>query len=108
MRAHTARCELAEDPFLFSADPAGLQPWSPDPVSKRFKRLWARTGAPHARLHDLRHFHATDLVEAGVPITVIQKRLGHSNVSVTSRYAHSREEADEAAAEAYEARRRAR
>jgi integrase len=53
-----------------------------------------RTGSPGellppARLHDLRHFHATTLLLAGVPVHVVAARLGHADSSVTLRvYAH--------------------
>lgn len=44
---------------------------------------------PHARLHDLRHMHATTLLLAGVPVHVVAARLGHSDPAVTLRvYAH--------------------
>jgi integrase len=44
---------------------------------------------PHARLHDLRHLHATTLLLAGVPVHVVAGRLGHADPSVTLRvYAH--------------------
>jgi integrase len=44
---------------------------------------------PHARLHDLRHVHATALPLAGVPVHVVAPRLGHADPSVTLRvYAH--------------------
>jgi integrase len=44
---------------------------------------------PHARLHDLRHLHATTLLLAGVPIHVVAARLGHGDPAVTLRvYAH--------------------
>ena len=44
---------------------------------------------PHARLHDLRHLHATTLLLAGVPVHVVAARLGHANPSVTLRvYSH--------------------
>ncbi len=44
---------------------------------------------PHARLHDLRHIHATTLLLAGVPVHVVAARLGHADPSVTLRvYAH--------------------
>ena len=44
---------------------------------------------PHARLHDLRHVHATTLLLAGVPVHVVAARLGHSDPSITLRvYAH--------------------
>jgi len=38
---------------------------------------------PHARLHDLRHLHATTLLLAGVPVHVVAARLGHADPSVT-------------------------
>jgi integrase len=44
---------------------------------------------PHARLHDLRHVHATTLLLAGVPVHVVAARLGHADPSITLRvYAH--------------------
>ena len=36
--------------------------------------------------HSLRHTHATALVEAGVPLAVIQKRLGHAKIEMTEHY----------------------
>jgi len=50
----------------------------------------ARPGPlPHARLHDLRHIHATTLLLAGVPVHVVAARLGHADPSITLRvYAH--------------------
>lgn len=42
-----------------------------------------------ARLHDLRHLHATTLLLAGVPVHVVAARLGHADPSVTLRvYSH--------------------
>jgi integrase len=47
------------------------------------------TPLPHARLHDLRHVHATLLLIAGVPVHVVAERLGHSDPAITLRiYAH--------------------
>ncbi len=44
---------------------------------------------PHARLHDLRHIHATTLLLAGAPVRVVAARLGHADPSITLRvYAH--------------------
>ena len=33
--------------------------------------------------HSLRHSHTTELMQAGVPLKLIQDRLGHSNISTT-------------------------
>ncbi|TDO62594.1 site-specific recombinase XerD [Kribbella sp. VKM Ac-2571] len=56
----------------------------PDDPSKRPADL-----LPSARLHDLRHVHATMLLTAGVPVHVVAERLGHADPSITLRvYAH--------------------
>lgn len=36
------------------------------------------------RIHDLRHTHASWLISAGIPLTVIQRRLGHESITTTS------------------------
>ncbi len=44
---------------------------------------------PQLRFHDLRHLHATLLLQAGVPVHVVAARLGHADAAVTLRvYAH--------------------
>ena len=49
----------------------------------------AAESLPPARLHDLRHVHATILLRAGVPVHVVAVRLGHADPSITLRvYAH--------------------
>jgi site-specific recombinase XerD len=36
--------------------------------------------------HQLRHAHAVALAHEGVPLVVIQRQLGHSNLGITSVY----------------------
>lgn len=44
---------------------------------------------PHIRVHDFRHTHATLLINEGINIQEIARRLGHSNVEITWKtYAH--------------------
>lgn len=44
---------------------------------------------PKIRIHDFRHSHASNLIEAGVNIYKISKRLGHSSIAITlDRYGH--------------------
>jgi integrase len=45
--------------------------------------------AKSPRVHDLRHTNASWLIQAGVPLTVIQRHLGHESIQTTSdRYGH--------------------
>ena len=44
---------------------------------------------PPIRLHDLRHIHATLLLQAGIPVHVVAAQLGHADPAITLRvYAH--------------------
>lgn len=57
----------------------------------------------HARPtpHDLRHTHASMLIEAGVDFLTIQERLGHESITTTTgTYGHLRNDADANAADA--------
>jgi integrase len=59
---------------------------------------------PAARLHDLRHVHATTLLLAGVPVHVVANRLGHADPSITLRvYAHVLREQAAGAADVFAA-----
>lgn len=55
-----------------------------------FKRILKRAGLSHdIRFHDLRHTHATQLLQAGVDIKSVSHRLGHSSIRITlDTYAH--------------------
>lgn len=62
------------------ADGAWLQP---DNFSQAFERFVSRSGLPRIRFHDLRHTHASLLLQAGVPVKVVSERLGHSTPAFT-------------------------
>ena len=72
---------LLDDEALVFARSDGM-PLHPERVSRWFAKLVAATGAPHIRLHDLRHLHAT--LAAGVAPRVLADRLGHSSTAVTT------------------------
>ena len=53
------------------------------------------------RLHDLRHAHATLMLQAGVHPKVVSERLGHASVNITlDTYSHVLPGLQEAAAAA--------
>jgi integrase len=54
-----------------------------------FKRLIVQAGIKPIKFHGLRHTCAMPLLQAGVPVHVVQERLGHKRVEVTlGLYAH--------------------
>lgn len=56
-------------------------------------RVWVpatqRAGLEGVRYHDLRHAHASLLIDAGIDPVKVSRRLGHSRTSITvDRYSH--------------------
>ncbi len=55
-------------------------------VQERWQTYSRRAGVS-CTLHQLRHSHATELVNGGVSLATIRKRLGHQHIQTTLRYA---------------------
>jgi integrase len=97
--ALAAEVELEPLGFVFSPYVDGSLPFRPDNVTGFFIRVRDELKLPDVRLHDLRHFTATQLIAAGVDVRTVAGRLGHSDPSLTLRvYSHALEERDRAAA----------
>jgi integrase len=97
--ARLAEVALSADAFVFSPAIDGSKPFRPDNVTGFFIRVRDDLGLDSVRLHDLRHFTATQLIGAGVDVRTVASRLGHSDPSMTLRvYSHALEERDRAAA----------
>jgi integrase len=82
------RLELPVGPlFCVINGPTRGRPWSPAAVRADLRRTATAAGVRRrfAR-HQLRHAHAVEMAHEGVPLTVIQRQLGHSNLGVTSIY----------------------
>jgi len=59
------------------------EPIDPARASRDFVRAVKRAGVPTIRMHDTRHTWATLALKAGVPVKVVQERLGHSTPAIT-------------------------
>jgi integrase len=59
------------------------EPIHPDVFFRRFQRLTGRLGMTGVRLHDLRHWYASELLKAGVHPKVVSEALGHASVAFT-------------------------
>ncbi|WP_214810859.1 site-specific integrase [Exiguobacterium sp. s127] len=59
------------------------RPFSSTIVHRSFNWLTELAGVPRIRIHDLRHTHATLLLEQGVHPKVVQERLGHASYTIT-------------------------
>lgn len=57
-------------------------------LRKHFEAAVQRAGIEDFHWHDLRHVFATWLRQAGTPLEVVQRTLGHTLITTTGRYAH--------------------
>ncbi len=61
--------------------------WSPAAARAQLRRTAAAAGVRRRFApHQLRHAHAVEMAREGVPLIVIQRQLGHSNLGITSVY----------------------
>jgi integrase len=98
--ARQAEVTVIADAYVFSHSVDCSKPFRPDNVTGFFTRVRDSLGLHEVRLHDLRHFTATQLIGAGVDVRTVAGRLGHSDPSITLRvYSHALEERDRAAAD---------
>jgi integrase len=99
-RATAQGLQVGESGFVFSSRPDGSWPWLPNRVTKTFGAHRRDAGVGRFRLHDLRHFMATQMLNAGVPVPIVSERLGHARASTTLNiYGHCVPGADDTAAQ---------
>ncbi len=55
----------------------------------QFRLAREATGLEHIRWHDIRHTYGSWLAQSGAPLTVVRDVMGHSTLSVTTRYTHT-------------------
>lgn len=77
--------KFSSDWFIFG----GYKPLSLTSIDRVKKQAIEDSGLPYIRIHDFRHSHASYLIEKGVNMYKISKRLGHSSIAITmDKYGH--------------------
>ena len=92
--------DLRPDAYVFPAlrlASDGSEPHRPTWVNLNWSRVKRATGVTF-RPHDIRHWHASELLTSGVPLAVVSERLGHTKQTTTlSLYSHVLDDDDSAA-----------
>ncbi|MEY2422854.1 MAG: hypothetical protein QOI95_2921 [Acidimicrobiaceae bacterium] len=81
---------VSHDQFLFGRS---LAPLTASSMRDRLAQAAQIAGVRHITPHMLRHSAATQLVESGVNIRLIQRLLGHASLTTTEIYTHVTDEA---------------
>jgi len=85
LRLYLARAGYTAGP-LFRASINGRDgPLSYDAAHSRWKKYCAAVGTGIG-IHQLRHAHASELINSGVSIEVVRRRLGHASTETTQVY----------------------
>jgi integrase len=94
--------KMPDDALLFPTLEGG--PRSPRAFGAEWADVAASIGMSDITLQSLRHTHASALIDAGIDVVIISKRLGHANPTITLRiYAHLFRKRDDQAATAINA-----
>ena len=67
-------------------------------LQKPWRRIRTKAKLEAVRIHDLRHTYASNAVMNGVPLVMVGKLLGHTQIQTTMRYAHLADDPIRAAA----------
>jgi integrase len=77
----------SEDGYI-TANSKG-EPLNPNYVYNHFAKMIEKAGVRKIRFHDLRHTHATIMLQLGEHPKVVSERLGHSSIEMTmNTYSH--------------------
>jgi len=83
MQKDEGRKKIDYNPSAFVFCNSSGRPYYPDYVTHKFQEDVKRAGLRQVRFYDLRHAHATFLLQLGEDIKVISDRLGHSTIMLT-------------------------
>ncbi|MDR1781539.1 MAG: site-specific integrase [Bacilli bacterium] len=78
--------------FVFSVD----NPLSETTITNKFEKYCKEAGVKRIRIHDLRHSHASLLINNGASPVLVAKRLGHNDIRMTlNTYSHLYQEKED-------------
>jgi integrase len=86
-RALSVGAPLAPESFVFSDD-GGVSHWNLGWPTHAWATYSAKAGVPGLCLHDLRHCAASQMLMAGIPVSVVAERLGCTEANVLRTYRH--------------------
>lgn len=58
-------------------------PIQPSELTREYKKILKKACLPSIRFHDLRHTHATLMLQKGIHPKIVAERLGHSSIKIT-------------------------
>lgn len=80
--------EYQDNGLIFCKENGSI--FRPTNLNRHFRKICKLAGVPEIRIHDLRHTHATILLELKVNPKLVADRLGHSSIKMTlDTYSHS-------------------
>lgn len=83
-----------------AADADRLMHITPTELTKRFCILIKKSGIPHCRFHDLRHYNASVMLSLGIPDKYAMQRMGHATPVMLKRvYQHLMDEKEKEVAD---------
>jgi integrase len=74
-------------PYVFTGPLGG--PLEPDNLGRYMNKLSSAAGIPRLSPHALRHTYASLALQAGIPVDVVSKQLGHASVTMTLNVYHT-------------------
>jgi integrase/recombinase XerC/integrase/recombinase XerD len=86
LRLYLARTGYVAGPMFRASINGTGEPLSYSAAHNRWQKYCA-AASTDIEIHQLRHSHATELINAGVSIEVVRKRLGHASTETTQVYA---------------------
>jgi integrase/recombinase XerD len=95
LRRYLKETKARHGPLFRALKNGDGQPLRYQTIQARWVAYCAEAGV-ECTLHQLRHSHATALVQDGVSLATIRKRLGHKHIQTTLRYAEQSDSAADA------------